>query len=141
MIEGMTTTEQVAWDALDRCKAELKDQVVLMKDKIVGISAQMFALEAEAYERIAKFRRGDVIEYQAEIGYSRPRKMQTRGALVLRYQHSWGEVRPFWTMIKKDMTMGVGSRHSIWIRDSEMETAKKIGTWDFKNGKFVPIAE
>ena len=137
----MTTTEQVAWDALDRRRAELKDKVVLMNAEIDGVKSQMFDLEVEAYERTAKFKRGDVIEYQVVIGYSRPPKTQTRRALVLQYRRAWKKIEPFWGVIKKDMTMGVASRGSVWIRDTEMETAKKIGTWDFKNVKFVPIAE
>lgn len=141
MIEGMRATEQVVWDAFDRLRAELKNKVVLLNAEIDGIKSQMFDLEVEAYERTAKFKRGDVIEYQAEIGYSRPRKMQTRRALVLRYQRSWEKIGPFWKALKKDMTMGVASLRSIWIRDSEMATAKKIGTWDFKNGKFMPVEE
>ena len=138
---GMTTTEQAAWDVLDRRRAELKNKVVLLNAEIGGISSQMFDLEAEAHERTAKFKRGDVIEYQTEIGYCRPRKTQTRRALILRYQRSWEKVRPFWGVIKKDMTMGVASRGSVWIRDTEMETAKKIGIWDFEHDKFVPVEE
>jgi len=135
----MTTTERAAWDAFDRRRAELKDKVVLMNAEIDRVKSQMFDLEVEVHERTAKFKRGDVIEYQSAIGYSHPPKTRTRWALVLRYQRSWGEIEPFWKVLKKDMTMGVASRHSVWIRN--VETAKKIGTWDFKNVKFVPIAE
>ena len=138
---GMTTTEQAAWDALDRRRAELKNKVVLMNAELDWIKSQMFDLEAETHERTAKFKRGDVIEYQTEIGYCRPRKTQTRRALILRYQRSWGKIGPFWKALKKDMTMGVASLRSIWIRDSEMKTAKKIGIWDFEHDKFVPVEE
>ena len=137
---GMTTTEQAAWDAFDRRRAELKDKVVLMNAEIAGVKSQMHDLEIAAHERTAKFVYGDVIEYQKSVGFPRNRKIQIRRVVLYKYYWPYGDIRLDWRIIKKDFSLSDAYR-TVWIGDREMLTAKKIGTWDFQNVKFVPIAE
>ena len=138
---GMTTTEQAAYAAFQKRQDELDNQIILLRVEIDGIRAQMLDMQAEAHERTSQFKRGDVIEYQKNIGYGRPPKTQTRRAVLFGYRRGWhNDVRPTWETIKQDKTMGASRRYN-WINDQEMMTARKIGIWDFEHDKFVPVEE
>lgn len=131
----MTKVEQDAIAKFKKRKKELEDQIQLLR-------VQMFDLEVEARERNAKFKLGDVIEYQKEVGYRHPRKTQVRKALLQRYRHDWEGVVPFWRVVKKDLTLSIRSYYSgEYIRDLDMVTARKIGIWDFEKNKFVSLEE
>jgi len=135
----MTVTEKQLYTKLRDRKTAIKNQIDLLKAERDAIMSQILDLQVEAHERDSKFKRGDVIGYQKQIGLGRTAKRQTRRALLLRYKYEWREsIEPFWCAVNKDMTLSASySSYGLWISNQEMETAQKIGTWDFDTQKFV----
>ena len=140
MLDGMRVTEKAAYTAFQKQKDEWDEKIILLKVERDGIIGQMRNLEIIAHERGTRFVRGDVIEYQKSVGFSRDQKTQTRRVVLYKYHWPYGDLRPDWRVIKKDFSLS-DACPAVWIRSNEMPTARKIGTWDFKNVKFVPIAK